>query len=229
MNSILEKIEGMLYDEFCRTSFHNLLFQGYQPSYVSDLGGTCTDKVLAFKARLDREGISSRLHCGYIQRDFPHRLLYLKVDGNEYFADVGNGWPSIRLFPANREISYSAYGIRFSTVKQGDFLEIYQFKQGKRTHSLTIPLALREELLEMEEIEHRFDKNTNYPFAQGGLRFAQVVGNRFIFLKNNRIRFFHINGDISEKLLNDDVAVYQAIEKYFSTDLSLYGLHYTAL
>ncbi|UXD87717.1 arylamine N-acetyltransferase [Thalassolituus hydrocarboniclasticus] len=201
--------------------FHNLFYLGlcHAGGADSPTGGTCSDKVLAFRDRLTAQGIKARLHSAFINGQNCHRVLVLDIDGERYFADVGNGWPSVRLFPADSDSSYLAYGIEFSSYRNGDWLDIYQQKEGRCSLSVRIPLALMDEEQVEQMIQNRFDGSTEYPFDDG-IRCAQVLGDAFVFLKRDRLRIFQSDKDVVTVSLPEWQDQIAALETRFGLTLS---------
>lgn len=226
--SLVNKVHELLLDEFSTVPFHNLFYLGVcQPGSLKTpflAGGTCSDKVLSFRKRLLAEDIPARLHHAVINGQICHRVLALELDGARYFADVGNGWPSVRLFPADREISYVAYGIEFSSLLNGEWLDVYQRKQGSKTLSVRIPLVLPDELQVLQQINDRFDGRIAYPFTDG-FRFAQVRADQFLFLKRNSLRIYQPGRALVTVDLPDRQAQLSALETYFGVA----GLEHCAL
>lgn len=220
-SSLVDKVHQLLLDEFRTVPFHNLFFLGlcHAGGADSPTGGTCSDKVLAFRDRLSAQGIQARLHSAFINGQNCHRVLVLDLEGERYFADVGNGWPSVRLFPAERDSSYLAYGIEFLSYRNGDWLDIYQRKEGRCSLSVRIPLALMEEEQVELVIQNRFDGSTEYPFDDG-IRFAQVLGDAFVFLKRDKLRIFRSDRDVETVVLPDWRDQITELEARFGITLS---------
>ncbi|MBB5211890.1 hypothetical protein [Microbulbifer hydrolyticus] len=216
-------IEQWVLEEFRATPFHNLFYLGLcRPSYALG-GGTCSDKVMAVQARLRSAGVNARLHTARINNQLCHRVLALALEDGVYFADVGNGWPSIRLFPADREICYAAYGIVFQTRLREGYLDVYQIKQGCERLSLSIPLKLERESTVKSAIARRFNGEITYPFSTG-LRYAQVVGDEFLFLKGNELRIFSQGTAVQSIHLASPASQLSALHAYFGLDLAACGL-----
>ncbi len=222
--SLICHIENMLQNEFIDTPFHNLFYLGFHQRNDKYLGGTCSDKTLAFKAKLLKEGIETELHTAHIQGQETHRLLTIKVNGVEYFIDAGNAWPAVKLFPSAKEFTYTAYGITFKAQPRKGFLDISQIKNNQTSPYLEIPLAKKSEQEIHTDIRERFDGKTNYPFATG-IRFAKIVNDEFIFLKNKQIRFFHSQRTERKIELSNQTSIFEAIEHYFQVDLKQYGVY----
>jgi len=218
-----EQIERLLLDALSLSPFHNLFFLGACKPSSALSGGTCSDKVLACRDQLKAQGVDSRLHSSFISGQETHRLLALRCSGDDYFADVGNGWPSVRLFPANRAIDYCAFGIQFRTTVTPDFVDVYQIKQGDETLSQRIPRRLKPETEILADIEQRFSGGVRYPFASG-LRFAQVIGDEFLFLKDDLLRIYSQERPLKSLILPNKRAQVSALKKYFSLDVKAAGL-----
>lgn len=220
-SSVVDRVHQLMLDEFRSVPFHNLFYLGLCHAGVanSPTGGTCSDKVLAFRDRLSAQGIQARLHSAFINGQNCHRVLVLDLEGERYFADVGNGWPSVRLFPAERDSFYSAYGIEFLSYRNGDWLDIYHRKEGRSSLSLRIPLTLMDEEQVEHAIQNRFDGSTGYPFDDG-IRFAQVLGDAFVFLKRDQLRIFRSGRDEETLVLHEWRDQIAALETRFGITLS---------
>ncbi|TNC84179.1 MAG: hypothetical protein CSH37_11875 [Thalassolituus sp.] len=220
-SSVMDRVHQLMLDEFRSVPFHNLFYLGLCQAGRADspIGGTCSDKVLHFRDRLSARGIQARLHSAFINGQNCHRVLVLDLEGERYFADVGNGWPSVRLFPAERDSSYSAYGIEFLSYRNGDWLNIYHRKEGRSSLSVRIPLTLMEEEQVELAIQNRFDGATGYPFDDG-IRFAQVLGDAFVFLKRDRLRIFRAYRDVETIALPEWRDQIAALETRFGITLS---------
>ncbi|WGL15205.1 hypothetical protein PVT68_10505 [Microbulbifer bruguierae] len=219
----IHEIEQLMLDEFRATPFHNLLYLGLCGPSCALEGGTCSDKVLAFQARLQSAGVSARLHNAWINHQLCHRVLALELDDGVYYADVGNAWPSIRLFPAAREVRYRAFGIVFQTRLRDAFLDVYQLKPGSETLSQSIPLRLEPESAVITAIARRFSGEMNYPFS-AGLRYAQVIGDKFLFLKGDELRIFSDHKATRSLRFTSLSSQLSALRNYFGLDLDDCGL-----
>ena len=217
------RIEGLMLCEFNASPFHNLFFLGLCSPSSRLAGGTCSDKVLAFRAQLGAQGVQARLHSSFIQGQETHRLLALDIGGEDYFADVGNGWPSIKLFPANRAVSYSAFGIEFRSLLTPDYVDVYQIKQGVESLSQRIPRRIKPQAQILADIEQRFSGGASYPFASG-LRFAQVIDDEFLFLKDDTLRIYSATSELRSLHLPSRHACVTALEDHFGLDVKAVGL-----
>lgn len=193
LHAAVAEVERLMLDEFRQHPFHNLFFLGLFEEDGALAGGTCSEKTLAFQATLQQQGIPARLHQAVIQGQECHRLLSVKLGQELFYCDIGNGWPSIRLFPAFRDSAYTAYGIGFEGKVEAQGLAIWQTTNGHRVNSIFIPHEARPESEIQQAIEQRFSSGITYPFAQK-LRFAQVIGEEFVFLRDCSLQSFHKTG-----------------------------------
>lgn len=199
--NVLGKIENLLLKEFEIVPFHNLFMLNNKNIVASDLGGTCSDKVLHFKKVLSENGISSKLHSAFINGVECHRMLSVEVDNQKYFIDCGSGWASIKLFPAFKPTEYSVFGMTFKTELSADNLLLFHKTNDEFKLMITIPLKSKSEDEILSDIENRFNGKIIYPF-QNSLRFSKIVDNSFYFIKGNRLRIFNSNG-IEEQVLSE--------------------------
>jgi arylamine N-acetyltransferase len=191
INNDLELAESIILEAFMTEPFHTLAFLYDVSPQEENFGGTCSDKVLSVMKKLKREGFKVYIHSSFIGNIECHRLLRLIIGEQEYFADVGNGWPSIKLFPASKNMEYSCYGIYFESIVYNEYVEIYQTRVGIKKHTLTIPLKSKPETAIMKDISNRF--NNLYPFT-GKLRFAQIINDRFLFLRDSELHIYSESG-----------------------------------
>ncbi len=221
----LEKIERLLSREFETIPFHNLFMLNNKKIVASDLGGTCSDKVLHFKKVLSDNGISSKLHSAFINGFECHRMLTVEFDNHKYFIDVGSGWASPKLFPAFKSTEYSVYGMTFKTELSIDNLLLFHKTNDEFKLMTTIPLTTKDEDKILLDIENRFERKNIYPF-HNSLRFSKVIGNEFYFLKRNRLRIYS-ESQIVEKTLSLN-EIYNLITRKFNFNLSDFKIDYIA-
>lgn len=221
----LEKVENLLLREFETIPFHNLFMLNDKKIVASDLGGTCSDKVLHFKKVLLENGISSKLHSAIINGVECHRMLTVEFDNQKYFVDVGSGWASPKLFPAFEPIEYSVYGMTFKTELTNDNLLLFHKTNDEFKLMTTIPLKSKSEDIILFDIENRFNDKSVYPF-QNSLRFSKVIGNEFYFLKGNRLRIFS-ESQIVEKTLSLN-EIYNLITRKFNFNLTDLNIDFKA-
>lgn len=221
----LEKVESLLLREFETVPFHNIFMLNKKKIIASDLGGTCSDKVLHFKKVLFDNGISSKLHSAFINGVECHRMLTVELDNQMYFVDVGSGWASPKLFPAFKPIEYSVFGMTFKTELSNDNLLLFHKTKNEFKLMTTIPLTAKDEDKILLDIENRFNNKNIYPF-HNGLRFSKVIGNEFYFLKGNSLRIFS-ESQIVEKTLSLN-EIYNLITRKFNFNLTDLNIDYKA-
>lgn len=214
--SQIEQIESLLQREFETIPFHNIfMLKGVKGTL--DKGGTCSDKVLHFKQVLNENGIVAKLHSAFINGKECHRLLSVLIDEQRYFIDVGSGWPCVKLLPDNRPITFSKYGMTFKTILVSDRVLLFH-QVGERPFQLmeSIPLVSMSEEKIMKEIHSRYSDGILYPFSSS-IRFSQIIGEDFYFLKENILRRYN-DKCIEQKQLSSDEIV-ETIKKVFTFDL----------
>lgn len=178
------RAETLMLEHFRREPFHNLYHVlGLEPRSPV-FGGTCSDKALSFLGAARAHGFDAVLHAGWIRGRKTHRLVRLNIAGEVCIADVGNGWPTLRLFPRDEPTSYEAFGMRFWTTLGPDCLHVHTARHDGERVMMRIPFVSKAEKDILEDIKSRFEPHHRYPFADG-IRFSQVVGDRFLFLRDD--------------------------------------------
>lgn len=177
----VRRVEALMLKHFEQIPFHNLSLL-YGRTFDSVPGGTCSDKTLIFIAEANSMGFDVSLHTGYIGGQEIHRLARVCINDLTFFADVGNGWPSLRMYPMERDIEFSCFGMRYRTRVRQNRVFVYHQKNGTEQLQLEIDARIRPEADIMVDINERFTSGIEYPFAHG-LRYSQVVGDRFLFLR----------------------------------------------
>lgn len=179
-------VEALMLKHFQTEPFHNLplIYGSRLQSAVP--GGTCSDKTLSFVADGVKAGFDVSLHTGFIGGREIHRLARVRIADRLFFADVGNGWPSIRLYPADREISFRCFGMGFRTQIADGEVSVFHEKRGSELLQLRIKMRARPEAEIQAEIRERFNTGIDYPFSKS-IRFSLVVGSRFLFLRGSRL------------------------------------------
>lgn len=186
---VLRGVESLMLEKFRAEPFHNFrLLYGDQ---LSDLlpGGTCSDKTLSFCDVARRRGFEVSLHSGYIDGEEKHRLARVHVDGRVFFADIGNGWPALRLYPADREVAFRCFGIGFRTEVAATRLSVFCERHGREVLQLEVDVQAKPEHTILAAIGSRFTSGIVYPFSNS-LRFSLVVGDRFMFLRGERLEIY---------------------------------------
>jgi len=209
--------ELILLDKFRREPFHNLyLLNKVQPS-ITAYGGTCSDKALSYLEAALAAGLDAHLHSARINGQENHRLVRLEIGNQRYFADVGNGWPSIKLFSAVSPVSYECYGMRYKTIVESGVLKIYLLKQGVEKQQMEIDTAAKPEAEIRQGISNRFSSNIIYPFNKQ-LRFSMIVDSRFLFIRGSRLEIYSKHGyeEVSDISASD---LEKVLMKYFGFDI----------
>ena len=213
-------IEKILYESFEKEPFHNF-YQRYNiEPRTFEFGGTCSDKSLSFLNKLKSYGYDAHLYSSWIDGRETHRVVRINLDGVPYLADVGNGWPSIHLYSMLECISFTAFGMQFNSEILDDRIRVYHTNKGKVHLLFEAFFKCKPEEEILRDIANRFSSGIQYPFS-GKIRFSQIVGKNFLFLKDDSLRIYNdsncseISG-LSTKSLSD------TIRKYFNFDLDAF-------
>lgn len=189
----VQAVEALMLEHFQTEPFHNLhLIYGARFESVVP-GGTCSDKTLSFVAAGLRAGMDVSLHTAFIGGREIHRLARVRVGDRLFFADVGNGWPSLKLYPADRAVSFRCFGMGFRTEVVNGRVSVFHEKRGKESLQLEIDVCGKSEFEIKADIEKRFSSGIVYPFSNS-LRFSLVVGDRFLFLRGDRLEIYDDGG-----------------------------------
>lgn len=193
MAESVQAIEALMLEHFRTEPFHNLRLM-YGPRLGSAIpGGTCSDKTLSFIAAGLRAGFDISLQSGFIGGRDIHRLARVRAGDRLFFADVGNGWPALQLYPADCEISFRCFGMGFRTEIVGQRLCVFHEKRGRESLQLEIDIRGKPESEIRADIEGRFNSGVVYPFSNS-LRFSLIVGNRFLFLRREQLEIYDDSG-----------------------------------
>jgi len=160
------------------------------------------------------------LHSAFIKGQEIHRLVKVDIDGRGYFADVGNGWPSVELYPQDHEVSFRCFGMGFRTVYKGGRLQVLNERHGVERPQMEIPFAGKPGAEIRADIDARFTSGIDYPFSRE-LRFSQVVGERFLFLRHERLEIYsdHEPFQVFDEIKREDLR--ETLLKHFDFDLSV--------
>jgi len=181
--------QQILLEKFKKEPFHNLyLLNNVEPTTTA-YGGTCSDKTLSFLETAKAAGLDAHLHSAYIDGQDIHRLVRLEIDNQRYFADIGNGWPSIQLYPAATPIVYESYGMRYRTEIADGIITVYHLKRGVEKQQMEIDIEEKSEEKIRQSITNRFCSSITYPF-RNQLRFSLIVGPRFLFIRGSRLEIY---------------------------------------
>jgi len=216
---MIREIEKLIYEHFTTIPFHNLNLIYGQPAQTPIPGGTCSDKTLAFLRDARELGVEAYLHSALIGGKEIHRLVRVVVDGQEMFADLGNGWPALKLFPANESVAFECFGMRFRSEISDNWVRVFHQKQSKESLQLEINLIPRPEAEIHDQIHYRYSSGIEYPFSKS-LRFSLIVSNEFLFLRGNCLERYSADGYSKKQLREQDIL--QTINSEFGFDISGY-------
>jgi hypothetical protein len=187
--SEIASIEALLLKHYKKEPFHNLyLFYGKKP-IPNKYGGTCSDKTLSFIDEARSLGFKVNLHSGYIDGKEVHRLARVQIGKRTYFADIGNGWPAIKLYPEDEEVLYSCFGMTFHTKISMNKISVFHTRNGREHLQLVIDTRPRCEKEIIKDINKRFTSGINYPFSNS-IRFSLIVNNKFLFLRGECLEIY---------------------------------------
>lgn len=216
---MIEKIEQLMLKHFCTIPFHNLNLLYGKPTTPPLPGGTCSDKTLAFLSEALEVGADAHLHTAYIGGKEIHRLVRVNIDGRVFFADVGNGWPTLRLLPVNKKITFRCFGMNYHTEISDEWVRLYHEKRGKESLQMEINTKPRPERKILNQIRSRYSSGIEYPFSQS-LRFSLIVDGEFLFLRGNRLERYSKSGFAMQEL--GVKAIPEAIKREFGFDVRGY-------
>ncbi len=217
----VDAFEALMLDHFRTEPFHNLRFI-YGPSLAPDVrGGTCFYKTRSIIDAGKKAGFDVFWHAGVIrvqEVQWIHWVARVHVDGRVFFADMGNGWPSLKLYPADREVSYRCFGMGFRTEIANGRVTVFHEKHGREALQLEIDVRPRPEPDLLADIERRSSLGDVYPI--NSLRFSQVVGDRFLFLRGDRLEIY---GDHEFECVEgiEDARVPKILRDYFGLDVNV--------
>lgn len=211
-------VETLMLHSFRTEPFHNLSLM-FDPALGATVpGGTCSDKTESFVKAAKQAGYMAKLHSAFIGGEEIHRLARVHVGDRAYFADVGNGWPSVRLYPADRPIEYRCFGMTFRTEVTTHTVSVYHDNKGRESMQMEIPVRGRSEAEIRKAIKMRFRSGFTYPFTNS-LRFSAIVGKQFLFLRGEQFEIYSDEG-LAESRSVASVEVPTIIHDYFGYDLS---------
>ena len=217
----VDAFEALMLDHFRTEPFHNLRFI-YGPSLTPDVrGGTCFYKTRSIIDAGKKAGFDVFWHAGVIrvqEAEWIHWVTRLHVGGRAFFADMGNGWPSVKLYPADRAVSYRCFGMGFRTEIANGRVTVFHEKHGREALQLEIDVRPRPEPEVLADIERRSSLGDVYPI--NSLRFSQVVGDRFLFLRGDRLEIYGDQGfECVEGI--EEARVPRILRDYFGLDVNV--------
>lgn len=213
---MISDIQQLMYKHFSTIPFHNLDLLYGRPLQGGIPGGTCSDKTLAFLNDLKKRDVDARLHSAFIGGKEIHRLVRLDFEGRVFFADVGNGWPALNLFPADEGVTFEYFGMTYRSVVTENWVRIFHQRQGKESLQMEINVTPKSEAEIQEQINSRYTSGIEYPFSTS-LRFSLIVGNAFLFLRGNCLERYSLHSFSSTKLSERDIPA--AIKSEFGFDV----------
>jgi len=225
LTASIREVEELVLEKFQTEPFQNLNLI-YGPSRRPLPGGTCSDKTVSFIEAGRQAGFDVSLHTGFIKGKEIHRLARVCIDDQVFFADVGNGWPALNLYPAHKETMYRCFGMRFRTDITGSRIAVFHERQGREFLQLEIDVCGRPKSEICAAIERRFNSGIIYPFSDS-VRFSQIIGSRFLFLRGDRLEIYSDDGFECLEGIND-AHIPSVLQQYFHFDSQSYyplGMH----
>lgn len=193
MNHHIIFLEELLLQHFKDEPFHNFFLLYNRQPLGKGFGGTCSDKSLSFLEAARSFGFDAYLHSAYIGGKEIHRLIRILIEGRTYFADVGNGWPSIKLYPADEEINYECFGMKYRTEITKNRILIFHTRNKKEVLQLEIDPKPKNENEIITSIVNRFSSGIRYPF-HSAVRFSLVVNDTFLFIRDETLEIYSSDG-----------------------------------
>lgn len=208
--------QQILLDKFRQEPFHNLYLLNNIKPVESKYGGTCSDKTLSYLSDARAAGLDAYLHSARIGGQEIHRLVRLEIQNKRYFADIGNGWPSLQLFPATTPVNYECYGMCYRTEIEDQVMKVYHTKRGVEKLQMELDLEEKPEDAIYQSISQRFSSDIQYPFSQQR-RFSMVVGDRFLFIRDTRLEVYTSERDYLRIQVSGNLRDF--IQNYFNYDI----------
>jgi len=215
----VKHVERLMLNKFKEEPFHNLYFIYKTKPKGFNFGGTCSDKVLSFYKKLRDLKFETKLHSSVINNKEIHRLVSVTLNNKVYYADVGNGWPSIKLFPKDYEIEYKSYGMTYRSILKESSLEVYITRDNKKKLSVTIPFHSKTHEEIMQDIHNRFDQNIEYPFT-GGIRFSQIIHDKFLFLRDDTLYIYSYDSAVKKIVGFEPGNLSETLKHNFNFDIA---------
>jgi hypothetical protein len=217
----VEAFETLMLEHFRAEPFHNLGFIYRNSLSAAVRGGTCFYKTRSIIDAGKKAGFQVFWHNGVIYTqgaEWMHWVARVHIDGRLFFADMGNGWPSLKLYPADREVAHRICGMGFRTEIANGRVSVFHEKQGKESRQLEIDVQPKPEDELLADLERRASLGHVYPV--NSLRFSQVVGERFLFLRGDRLEIY---GDDTFECVEgiEEQQVPAVLRAYFGVDLKV--------
>lgn len=170
--SIKKQIEKEIHKYLKKYPFHNLFILYKNGNIVApEFGGTCSDRSMHFKVKLEKKfknsNIDFKLHRAYINDKDTHTIIRININNNIYFADVGMGFPMVKLFPASMGIKFESYGIKFeSTVINNSLSVYYSDNENTKKKLMHITLDMQSQKEVLDKITKRSEYLSNIPLSK---------------------------------------------------------------
>ncbi len=217
---MIDKVEQLLLEHFRTKPFHNLNFLCKPNPTVSIPGGTCSDKSQEFLGDLLTLGVDAFLHSAFIDGREIHRLVRIIINGQTYFADVGNGWPTLRLLPSFKEIEFECFKIKYRTQITDNKMKVFQQRHDNECLQLEIDMKPRSEEEIHDQIKSRYNSEHHYPFSDS-IRFSMIVDNEFLFLRGDHLKRYSHTGFTTTKI--DEDKIEETVKQAFGYDINGYA------
>lgn len=189
-DQLVKDVEEEIHRFIKQVPFHNIFILYDLPNILSsEVGGTCSDRTLLFKAKLEEKiphpCLSIDLHRTYINNKKTHTILKLTIYQTVYFCDVGMGFPITKLIPQDKEIQFTSYGLVYRTKFHHQGIQVY-LDEGEGEGDF---FFIKTDEQNQEEIQLAIDK-----------RWEQKEQLPF----NNKFRFFFIHNDKFYRIKDDN-------------------------
>ena len=215
----LDSVTALIHQKFHTEPFHSLRLLYGEPIGNQVPGGTCSDKTISFVNEVRKRGFDAKFHTAFIGGKEIHRLARINLNGEVFFADVGNGWPSIYLYPEDRPVKHTCFGMTFRTEISNGIISVYHQIENEEYLQMEIILEPRPQKEIITEIKERFSSGKKYPFTNR-MRFSAIVDGEFRFLRDETLYIYRENGN------NEQISVSEekwglALLEYFGWNVKL--------
>jgi len=184
-----------------------------------ELGGTCSDRTIYMKHKLDKFGIDSSLHSAKINGLDIHRMLKVKIENEPYILDIGLGWPLLHPISLINEMKFNFFGLYFETKIHNGKLSLYKKDNDKYKISYNTILADQNQRVILEQINSRFINTKIYPFNDS-IRFSKVVNGEFYFLKGN-VLCYSENNIFRRRLISTEADFISLFDDIFDFEVDI--------
>jgi len=184
-------------------------------------GGTCSDRTLYLKQKLEALGIETFLHSAKIKGKEIHRMLKIEINNEFYFLDVGLGWSLMLPISLKQNMKYNFFGLHFKTEINKNEITLYKKNKNNYTVSYNTTVETQNQEKIEQQINNRFENIEFYPFKDS-IRFSKVIDNEFYFLKGNVLGYSENNEFKSKIIEKKDEFVSLFKNKFkFNPDLAI--------